>query len=166
MSRLRAACNTPNNTPSEQGVVLLAVVWLIAALALLTLGVSDRVMDRQRLWLYQQQMVHVQVALENSWQCQWWQWRHHTALFPQPHANCPAIERTRVQWATAPSPCADSPAWVCRDAWVTLQYTQDDYCRQLRQSVQRRSRLSQHQEVEVVLERGARRWQFCEEPSS
>ena len=146
--------------------MLLAVVWLIAALTLLTLGVSDRVMDRQRLWLDQQQVVNVQVALENSWQCQWWQWRRHAALFPQSLANCSAIERTRVQWASAPSPCADASAWVCRNAWVTLQSMQGGYCRQLRQSVQRRSRLSQNQEVEVVLARGTRRWQFCEEPSS
>lgn len=162
MSKLRAADRATN----EQGFVLLAVVWLLAALTLLVFGASERVMDRQRLLLDQQHVVRMHVALENAWQCQWWQWRHNTALFPQIFANCPAVERMHVQWTTAPTPCANASAWVCRDAWVTLQYTQDVYCRQLQQSVQQRSRLSQHQEVDVALERGARRWQLCEKPSS
>ena len=155
-----------NNNAGEQGFVLLAVVWLLAALTLLAFGASERVMDRQRLLLDQQQVVRLHIALENAWQCQWWQWRYNTALFPHVYANCPAVERMRVQWTTAPLPCVDAPAWICRDAWVTLQYTQGVYCRQLRQSVQRRSRLSKNQEVDVALERGVRRWQLCEAPSS
>lgn len=150
----------------ERGFVLLAVVWLMAGLSLLVLGVSEGVLDELRLTQDRQQAVQLQVTLENDWQCIWWFWQQDTMHFPHPAPTC-TIKNVQVQWDESLPQCAAAKNEQCRGAWVTLEHAQADHCRQLRQFVLQHIRFDRDgQQAGVRLWRGQRRWQSCAPASS
>lgn len=157
--------NASGDTSCEKGFVLLAVIWLMAALALMVLCSSEGLLDELRLVQDHQQMVRGRVALENDWQCQWWWWQHHTKTFPQPFASC-GVSDMQVEWVASSLSCAVAQGEQCQGAWVTLRYTQRGYCHQLHQFVFQRSRVEHGQQVDTKLWRGQRRWQSCTLASS
>lgn len=158
-------CGTLPDASHENGTVLLAVVWLMAALALIVFCFSQSLLDELQLVQDRQQAVQGRVALENDWQCQWWWWLHHTQRFPQPLVSC-GVSDMQVEWVASAISCATAEGEQCQGAWITLRRMKYDHCQQLRQFVLQRNRFAHGQWVETELWRGQRLWQSCSLTSS